>query len=692
MPHPRRLIGCSYPLCFGLGLIANLPLLAHADTSSRLETMKVYGTQSKLSLEAEQALTPGGVTVLDGDEYQQRNAASLADMLRYVPGVWAASGSSGDSSFYSSRGSNLDAVNYDGNGVKLLQDGLPITAADGNNHNRSVDPPSTRYAVVARGANALTYGASTLGGAIDFITPTARDSAPLSAFVSTGSHGLRQGRISAGTVAGQFDGLITAEARRWDGYRDHQLQDRQGLYANGGWQFSDTARTRLYLTHIDNDQELPGALTRAQWKDDPEQANAANESGNHLLNVKSWRIASKTELDLSDNSTLTFGVSYEEQDLYHPIVSSPFFSLLIDTEQRNTGLSLRYNRRQGDHDILAGINYGDTEVEGGNFSHDRGRATDLTTEVDNQADSLEAFIVDRWQFLPKWTAVYGAQFVEASREVRNVTVPSGDVRNPQGDYDSINPRLGLIHQLTDNIELFTNLSRLYEAPTTYELEDDARANAETLDAMQGTVLEVGSRGNHTLGQHSTWRWDIALYYGELKDEILSMDDPDAPGTSLATNIDSTIHAGLEALLGASFPLDSAASHRLEPLVSLSVNEFSFDGDPVYGDNQLPAAPGYVIKAELLYRHTSGFYAGPTLDIVDERYADFSNSYTVDSYTLLGLRIGTSQDRWDAYVEVKNLADEEYVALHSVRNIAADDDAILQPGEPRSVYAGLRFHF
>ena len=48
--------------------------------------------------------------------------------------------------FFSSRGSNLDATDYDMNGIKLLQDGLPITTADGNNHNRVIDPLSARYA------------------------------------------------------------------------------------------------------------------------------------------------------------------------------------------------------------------------------------------------------------------------------------------------------------------------------------------------------------------------------------------------------------------------------------------------------------------------------------------------------------------------------------------------------------------
>ena len=99
----------------------------------------------------------------------------LSEMLRYVPGVYSESYNGNDDVFYSSRGSNLDATDYDKNGVKFLQDGLPVSAADGNNHNRALDPLGARYATFAHGANALAYGASTLGGAMDFVTHTARN-------------------------------------------------------------------------------------------------------------------------------------------------------------------------------------------------------------------------------------------------------------------------------------------------------------------------------------------------------------------------------------------------------------------------------------------------------------------------------------------------------------------------------------
>ena len=675
-----------------------------APPTSVLETVKVTAQRVQDELEIERAQTPGAVTVVDGADLYQRNVTGLADMLRYVPGMWAESAAGQDDLFVSSRGSNLDSTDYDKNGVKMLQDGLPVTTADGNNHNRVIDPLSAQYAVIAHGANALTYGASTLGGAIDFISPTGRTSPPLDLFLNGGSNGQINGRVSVAQATDTFDGLVTLESKNWDGYRDHSSQHRKGLYANAGWQLSDSVTTRVYGTYIDNNVNLPGALSRAQMDADPDQASAQALGGDYGKEVKAWRAASKTTWQIDASSSLSFGFSYERQSLYHPIVDRVLvdfdgpgpldpvevFSLIIDTGHRDFGAMSRYQLKAGDHDLLLGVNFGDGSVTGGNYRNNAGKKNGITDRVRNESNTLEAFAVDRWRFAPAWTLVYGTQFVDADRDVKTTTVASGEVRNPRARYSSFNPRLGLLYSLGNVSELYGNVSRTYEAPTTFELDDDVRKNNSTLDAMHGTVVEAGIRGALSNdGDTTRWRWDVSAYYGTIRNEILSVDDLTAPGTSLSTNIDKTTHAGVEALLGASFELAGSAAHRIEPLVSITLNEFSFDSDPTYGDNDLPAAPKYAVRGELLYRNVSGLFLGPTFDLIGRRYADFSNTYRLGSYGLLGLRGGFSASKWEVFTELRNALDKEYVATLSVQNKAAPDAQILNPGTPRSAYIGVR---
>ncbi|WP_298053782.1 TonB-dependent receptor plug domain-containing protein [uncultured Paenalcaligenes sp.] len=57
-------------------------------------------------------------------------------------------------------------------GLTLLQDGLPLKKTDGTIDPAYADPFNTQYLEIYRGADALQYGAATLGGAINLVSPT----------------------------------------------------------------------------------------------------------------------------------------------------------------------------------------------------------------------------------------------------------------------------------------------------------------------------------------------------------------------------------------------------------------------------------------------------------------------------------------------------------------------------------------
>ena len=674
----------KHPVVFSAGSLLAMSL-AHSTSFAAqpaaetvLDTVVVTAQRLQGQIEAERAATPGAVTILDTTTFNQRSVTQVADMLRYVPGVWAESYNGNDDVFYSSRGSNLDATDYDKNGVKFLQDGLPLTTADGNNHNRALDPMNARYVTVAHGANALAYGASTLGGAIDVTSPTAQTVAP-SASLAAGSFGQWSARATLGGVSGNLDGLLSAETLQRDGYRGHSSEDRKSVYANAGWQSTEDVSTRFYATYNDTAVELPRELTRAQFLADPRQARADAISGDHSKKVEAWRIAFKTTVMEVAGGSLELGASHEEQSLYHPIVSTPFFSLLIDTDHADSGAMLRYRSTAGEHGLVFGANYGYSTVKGGNYQNIGGQRGAFLFPTDNDAATLELFALDRWNFAPDWTLVYGTQFVSADRDVGGL----------KASYDAFNPRLGVIRNLNAGSEWYASVSRVYEAPTTFELVDDASGTGNPLDAMHGLVLETGLRGTAQRGD-TRLNWDVSGYYTALRNEILSIDDPLAPGTSLSSNIDKTIHAGIETLFGASFAV--GGGYRIEPLLSATFNAFSFDSDAAYGNNRLPSAPRWFARGEVMVANTAGFRAGPTFDLVGARYADFANSYRVGTYALLGARTSFSSGNWEVYAEARNLLGRDYVATVVVKDVASAGSEVLYPGAPRAVYFGARYQF
>ena len=67
-------------------LSAALPLSVFAE-HAQMEEVLVRDHELGTSLQVEQSLTPGGVSVLDSASLMERNTGNLADALRYIPGV-----------------------------------------------------------------------------------------------------------------------------------------------------------------------------------------------------------------------------------------------------------------------------------------------------------------------------------------------------------------------------------------------------------------------------------------------------------------------------------------------------------------------------------------------------------------------------------------------------------------------------
>jgi hypothetical protein len=186
---------------------------------------------------------------------------------------------------------------------------------------------------------------------------------------------------------------------------------------------------------------LTNALTRGEFDADPDQA-VSGSAGNYQIDVDTARLANRTVWRIDDERSLEFGLSLEEQSLFHPIVWSPFFSLLIDRDHRDAGSMARYRQAFGDHELVVGLNHGDSEVSGGHYSHIAAQPTDLWAQIETSASTTELFALDRWAVSDQTTLVLAVQAVSADREAMTTPVPSGPVNHPAATYDHINPRIG----------------------------------------------------------------------------------------------------------------------------------------------------------------------------------------------------------------------------------------------------------
>ena len=93
---------------------------------------------------------------------------------------------SADESQISIRGSGL-RNNFHARGTNLLVNGMPYRNADGFTDFESIELLTTEAIEVYKGGNALRYGGSTLGGAINMETKTGYTAGPLTVVSQGGS-------------------------------------------------------------------------------------------------------------------------------------------------------------------------------------------------------------------------------------------------------------------------------------------------------------------------------------------------------------------------------------------------------------------------------------------------------------------------------------------------------------------------
>ncbi|RYD81695.1 MAG: TonB-dependent receptor, partial [Verrucomicrobiaceae bacterium] len=291
---------------------------------------------------AELAEVPGGVALIEAEQYKRGRAATLKDSLDFAPGVYVQPRFGAEESRISIRGSGIQRT-FHGRGIRLLQDGVPLNLADGSFDFQAIEPLSTRYIEVYRGGNALEFGSSTLGGAVNFVSHTGHSASPLTARFGIGSFETYHAQLSSGMVIGPFDYYISLTHFSTDGFREHSQQNTQRLFANFGYRLSPEWETRFFLTYVQSDSELPGGLTKAELEDDPRQAQRNPffvpvdvVLSNWKRDYELFRIANKTTWQ-SGEHRLQLTTFWSWKDLDHPIL------FWIDQLSNDLGLNLRYD-------------------------------------------------------------------------------------------------------------------------------------------------------------------------------------------------------------------------------------------------------------------------------------------------------------------------------------------------------------
>ncbi|MFV3384363.1 TonB-dependent receptor family protein [Pseudomonas sp. NY15364] len=683
---------------------------AFAEEPVQLDSLQVTGEQVSEVEAAREELkrVPGATNVVDMAKVEQGRVVGVADVLAYQPGVYAQSpGNEGVK--ISVRGSGINrGPGSHASGTHIMLDGLPLTGPGGTPYEL-LEPLWISRAEVLRGANGFDRGSLALGGAIDYITHTGYTAPKLQLRYEAGSRGYQKRSIASGQVLGDFDYYFALTDSETDGYQDHSSGKGKGVAANFGYRLNENLETRFYLRYRETEHETPGRLTKAQLKDDPRQAAAANRSIDaHRDQPGSTWLANKTTWQIDDDATLVAGLAYHHYPM--DFAETPYrdSAYRIRVDYSDVSATLNYTRRHTLFGLDSTTSVGLRSTTSLPSSKSRENAT-LPLTVDGNSypagtlmrayehlgsDNVLHFS-NELELAPDLWLTSGLALIHTRREVE-VTWPVNDYKLKESTWDYA-PRIGLRYQLNPEVQLYGNISRSVEPPHAWSMiwsSNDyfpagngpatGRYRAPiSLDNQTATTFEIGGRGDSILGQ-----WELAYYYSQVRHELLSVEV--APAVQREVNASPTIHQGIEA--GLISPLwQGGAAGALSLRQAYTFSDFHYRDDDRFGDNRLPGLPRHYYQAELRYDHPSGFYAGLNSQYASKVAVDYANSYYADAYATFGATLGyaSPKDDWQAWLDLRNLTNKRYAATVTPGyNDNGADVARSTPGEGFGVYTGV----
>ncbi|CAI8744863.1 Vitamin B12 transporter BtuB [Pseudomonas fluorescens] len=700
-PHslPAALLGLAlvYPaMTEAQGLELGQVLIGAEDQSD--EDQGIEDARARL------AQVPGGTNVVDMRRPLQGRVASNQDVLAYQPGIYAQSAGN-EGVKISIRGSGINrAPGAHASGLYAMLDGLPLTGPGGTPYEL-LEPLWLDHVQVLRGANGFDRGALALGGAIDYVSHTGYNAPKLQVRYATGSHGYQQRQVSSGQVLGAFDYYVAMTDANADGYQDHTASESQGVIANFGYRFNPNLETRFYLRHRQTDNDLAGRVTKHSIEHNPRAANPAYVArDDHRDEPGSTFIGNKTTWYIDDDSSIQTGLVYHDYPMdlsegpnrlkvAYTDVSGTFDYKRRDTlwgleSQSTLGLRVTKHLPNAGASEFVRIPTGNTAGYAPgtlirNFTY---QGSDTVLHVGNDLEIAD----DLW-LTTGLAAIY-------TRRESAVTYPQEGGKTSLHDWDYA-PRVGLRYQLTPDLQLFGNLSRSVEAPHPWSLiyssnirfpkgsgpATGAQRQPVTLQNQTATTLEIGGRGDSTLGQ-----WSLAWYYAQVRHELLSV-LPDANATTpYELNASPTVHQGVEASLLS--PLWSPGDGgQLSLRQSYTFSDFHYRDDERFGDNRLPGLPMHYYQGELRYDWPQGFFAAVNTQWVSKVAVDYANSFYADPYAIFGATLGYNAPKgdWQTWLDLRNLTDKHYAATVTPGyDDKGLDAARSTPGEGMAMYVGV----
>lgn len=669
--------------------VASFPVFAE-DKSSEYEKMEDY---TVTATRVEQSLydIPAAVGVVDNEDISSgKQKIGLDESLVKMPGLFMQNRYNFAQSLkISIRGFGARA-NFGTRGIKLYQDGIPLTTVDGQGGIEDIDLNSINRIEVMRGPASSLYGSSS-GGVMHFFTGDEGDIEPyVEANFSTGQYQTHIGNIKTGGQLDKLDYFLNLSHLDTNGYRDHSRTRNSKFNSKFKYNIDSTSDFTTVLTLYDAPEaQDPGGITQAAVNLDRRQAYVNNITRNATEDIDQQKIGFVYRKEINSNQELELRNYYVHRDFQGllPIGTSGFVE--FDRFQFGGGAqyTLKSNLLGRNNRTVIGIDVDTQEDDRQRYDNNSGNQGTLRVNQLEQGDSLGFYLRNETALTDKWDLSLGLRYDKVDLEVEDSYLADGN-NSSELNFEELSPMAGLLWKANPAINIYANISSVFETPTFTELTNVPAGGGFTNVAAQKALnYELGIKGAVT----PRFSYDLAVFHIDVEDEIINVQT--VGSTGVFNNADTT-REGVEASVSF-IPITG-----FNMVMSYTYNDFTFDNFPVSqcnvtscAGNKLPGLPEHNFYTELAYTHPSGFFSSIDFQYISNMYTDNSNTAQNRPYGVSNLRAGYIKILGDIeftpYAGINNLFDEEYIG--NVR-INAFGSRYFEPAPEFNIYAGLNIRY
>jgi iron complex outermembrane receptor protein len=443
------------------------------------------------------------------------------------------------------------------------------------------------------------------------------------------------------------------------------------------------------------DTQDPLGLTRAQWEQNPEQADPSATIFNTRKSIRQAQGGAVYDVDALGARWSVKGYAGDRQVTQYlgqagdtPLSSGG----VVDLDRQYGGVGLRVSTtlgRDAPLTLVAGADNDRMKERRRGYVNNLGVAGALKRDEDDTVTNQDFYAQGDWVFLPQWILSGGARYSRVHFDSKDFYVVGANP-NDSGSvtYSKTTPVAGLTYKAGKDLSIYANAGQGFETPTFAELAyrpGGATGLNFALKPATSRSAEVGAKGAFA----KEARFSLALFRIETRDEIVV--NSNVGGRSDFKNASRTRRDGFEASLeGRAAGFEYVLAYTW--LDARFTEAFSSGTPPavVQTGSKLPGVPGSVLHGELVWRHArSGFHAGGELHSAAKVYVNEQNSDAAPAYTIVNLRAGFAQrqGRWQLaeYVRVDNVGDRRYAGSVIV---SAAGGRFFEPAPGRNAMLGM----